>query len=101
MRLPLVIWRIRRWNGWHVGRGDPPRPAVRGSGGVWKRGMSLRLRSLQCVEHGLRVAGHLDLAPGLRDAALGVDEERAALDAHDLAPVHVLLVDHVEGSAQR
>src|SRR3546814_7749454 len=68
-----------------------------------RRGRSpdLRLRCLQCVEHGLGMAGDLDLAPGPRDAALRVDQEGAALDAHDLAPVHVLLVDHVEGAAQR
>src|SRR3546814_267132 len=92
MRLPFVIaWsrrrpglRPRRWSGLRRGRSP-----------------GLRLRFLQCIEHRLRVAGNPDLAPGLRDAALRVDQEGAALDAHDLAPVHVLLVDHVEGAAQR
>src|SRR3546814_8130478 len=62
---------------------------------------SLDVCSSDRIEHRLRVAGNLDLAPGPRDAALRVDQEGAALDAHDLAPVHVLLVDHVEGAAQR
>src|SRR3546814_10456191 len=80
------------------------RPGVRPrrwSGLRRRRSPDLRLRFLQCIEHRLRVAGNLDLAPGPRDAALRVDQEGAALDAHDLAPVHVLLVDHVEGAAQR
>src|SRR5690606_8946011 len=101
MRLPLVIGRVRRWSGWRVGRGDPPRPAARGGGGVWKRGVSLRLRSLECVEHGLRVAGHPDLAPGFADAAVRTDQERAALDADEPAAVQLFFADHVEGLAQR
>src|SRR3546814_2139884 len=81
-----------------VGRGYAPDAGCRSRRG---RSPDLRLRCLQCVEHGLGMAGDLDLAPGPRDAALRVDQEGAALDAHDLAPVHVLLVDHVQGAAQR
>src|SRR3546814_5479126 len=92
MRLPFVIaWsrrrpglRPRRWSGLRRGRSP-----------------DLRLRFLQCIEHRLRVAGNLDLAPGPRDAALRVDQEGAALDAPDLAPGHVLLVEHVECAPQR
>src|SRR3546814_6095580 len=91
MRLPFVIaWsrrrpglRPRRWS--CLRRGRSP---------------GLRLRFLQCIEHRLRVAGNPDPAPGLRDAALRVDHDGAALDGHDLAPVHVFYLDQVAGAAK-
>src|SRR5690606_18481048 len=45
------------------------------------------------------MAIHLHLAPLLAQHAVGVDEEGAALDAHDLSAVHVLLADDVEHAA--
>src|SRR3546814_18934066 len=92
MRLPLVIGASV------VGRGYAPDAGFRSRRG---RSPDLRLRCLQCVEHGLGMAGDLDLATGPRDAALRVDQEGAALDAHDLAPVPVLLVDTVRAEERR
>ena len=40
-----------------------------------------------------------DLAEDVGDLAVVADEERCALDAHDLLAVHVLLFDHAEGVA--
>src|SRR3954447_21002928 len=51
-------------------------------------------------EHGLDVPRHLDATPCLGDDAVRVDEERAALDADDLAAVERLFADHVECIAQ-
>ncbi len=39
---------------------------------------------------------HLHLAPLATQHALLVDQKRAALDAHELAPVHALLLEHAE-----
>src|SRR6056297_930645 len=51
------------------------------------------------LQHFLGVALHLHLAPFPAQFALVVDQEGAALDTHHLAPVHVLLLDHVELAA--
>ena len=56
---------------------------------------------LQCVEHRIGMAGNLQLAPGLHDAALRGNQEGAAFDAAHLLAVHVLQLDHIEGAAER
>jgi hypothetical protein len=48
-----------------------------------------------------RVALDADLAPFAPDPARAVDQERAALDAHDLAAVHVLLLPDPEQRCDR
>src|SRR5690606_32146931 len=52
------------------------------------------------VVNRLGVAGDLDLAPLGSDAAVGIDQEGAALDAEELAAVQRFLPDDVEGLAQ-
>src|SRR4249919_2391725 len=61
---------------------------------------SRRPGRLQSGKDGLDVTGHLDASPVLHNDAVGIDEERASLDADDLAPVEVLFPDHVESVAQ-
>ena len=47
------------------------------------------------------MAGHFHRAPFARDAAFGVDDEAAALDAAHLLAVHVFHLDHLELRAER
>src|SRR6478735_3710800 len=61
---------------------------------------SWRLGRLQRRQDGLHVSWHLDAAPCLDNEAVGIDEERAALDTDDLASVEILLADHIECIAQ-
>src|SRR5690606_2666949 len=49
-----------------------------------------------CGEHFVGVPGYLYLAPFAPQDAPLVDEERAAFDAHVLAPVHALFLVHVD-----
>ena len=53
----------------------------------------------QCGKYRLGVACDFDAAPCVRKVAMGIDQEGAAHDAHDLAAIHVLLVDDIEGAA--
>lgn len=46
------------------------------------------------------MAGDLHLPPDPRDAAFGVDQERRALDAHELAAIHALLGPDAVGLRQ-
>ena len=83
-------------------REKPPRPAAgQGDGRHSRQWDSLGLGGLQFGENGIGMAGNLDLAPGLHDAAVGGNQEGAAFDATYLLAVHVLHPDHVEGGAQR
>src|SRR5690606_38945610 len=79
----------RRWL-WATGFGAAPALAAAGPG-------SERLRRFK---HFLRVPVHFHLAPLAPQDALGVDEERAAFDTHELAPVETLLADDVEQAAE-
>ena len=42
------------------------------------------------------MAGDFDFTPLLPQHTFGIDDEGAALYAHDLAAVHVLFADHIE-----
>src|SRR5690606_28366853 len=53
-----------------------------------------------CRKHFGNMAGHFDLAPLLRQLAVLVDQEGAALNAHEFLAVHFLKLDHVEQLAQ-
>src|SRR6476661_7372599 len=97
----MRLLRVMRSISWRRTAMDHRDPRGRGSGGMKIGVRSLRSRSLECVEDGLRVPGDLDRTPRLADDAVRVDEEGAALDAEHLAPVHVLFLDHAEGVAQR
>src|SRR5687767_9653976 len=48
----------------------------------------------------LRVTVHLHLAPLLAQDAFGIEQERAALDAHEFPTIHAFFADHVEQPAQ-
>src|SRR5690606_25657459 len=101
MRLPLVIIGVSVSMAWGIaGRGAPPWPARQDGEAGWGMSESLGLRGLQCVQHGLCVAGDLYRAPFGGKMLLRRDQERAAHHAQDLAAVHVLLVDHVERLAE-
>ncbi|KAG1086155.1 hypothetical protein G6F35_015905 [Rhizopus arrhizus] len=81
-------------------REKPSRPAAgQGDGRHSRQWDSLGLGGLQFGENGIGMAGNLDLAPGLHDAAVGGNQEGAAFDATYLLAVHVLHLDHVEGAA--
>src|SRR5690606_29541989 len=89
------------WTAGSGGRAGAPGRAAR----AWQAGFrrvpgGLGSRGLERVEHGLGVAGDLDPAPLPVDAAVRVDQEGAALDAHVAAAVEDLLADHAEGDAE-
>src|SRR5688500_13181536 len=52
----------------------------------WRR-FARRLGGLERSENLGRMTLCLDLGPDLSDAAVRIDEERGALDAHELAPI--------------
>ena len=71
-----------------VGLGRCPRPQSI-FGNVKARTAELRVSErLRCLQHRLDMAGHADLAPGLGDLALAVDQEGGAFDAHIGFAIH-------------
>src|ERR1700733_15357007 len=51
---------------------------------------------LRRFKYFLRVARHLHFAPLALQHSVAIEQEGAAHDAHELAPVHALLVQHVK-----
>src|SRR5690606_21267758 len=67
-------------------------------GATRRKGVSLK--RFHCRKDFGNMAGHFHLAPLLHQLAVLVDEEGAALNAHELLAVHFLQLDHVELLAQ-
>lgn len=60
---------------------------------------SRKLQRVDCFQHRRRVPLGLHLAPLVSQHAIGVDQERAALDAKADLAVHVLFLDDIEQAA--